>query len=91
LKWQKIVIYRFPEYLACGVVRSDVDFVANTLAFSGCNGEEYVEAYPRSKSASDASIPVGKGHCCPHNPDRRTFEYGRDFCSRSPGDRAKKN
>ena len=29
-----------------GVVRYDVDFAARTVACCGCNGEEYVEAYP---------------------------------------------
>lgn len=40
----------FPEFLAstwrAGVVRYDVDFAARTVAYLGCNGEEYVEAYP---------------------------------------------
>lgn len=40
----------FPEFLAAswraGVVRYDVDFLARTVAYYGCNGEEYVEAYP---------------------------------------------
>ncbi len=40
----------FPEFLAAswraGVVRYDVDFVARTVAYLGCNGEEYIEAYP---------------------------------------------
>ncbi len=40
----------FPEFLAAswraGVVRYDVDFAARTVAYFGCNGEEYVEAYP---------------------------------------------
>jgi uncharacterized protein YbcV (DUF1398 family) len=40
----------FPEFLAAswraGVVRYDVDFTARTIAYHGCNGEEYVEAYP---------------------------------------------
>src|SRR5271155_3531373 len=40
----------FPEFLAAtwrsGVVRYDVDFAARTVAYYGCNGEEYVEAYP---------------------------------------------
>jgi uncharacterized protein YbcV (DUF1398 family) len=40
----------FPEFLAAswraGVVRYDVDFGARTVAYYGCNGEEYVEAYP---------------------------------------------
>src|SRR5271154_7544887 len=40
----------FPEFLLAswraGVVRYDVDFRARTVAYYGCNGEEYVEAYP---------------------------------------------
>ncbi|HYK34325.1 hypothetical protein [Alloacidobacterium sp.] len=40
----------FPEFLAAswraGVVRYDVDFAARTVAYLGCNGEEYIEAYP---------------------------------------------
>ena len=40
----------FPEFLTAtwraGVVRYDVDFDARTVAYYGCNGEEYVEAYP---------------------------------------------
>ncbi len=40
----------FPEFLAAawraGVVRYDVDFAARTVSYCGCNGEEYVEAYP---------------------------------------------
>lgn len=40
----------FPEFLAAtwcaGVVRYEVDFAARTVAYGGCNGEEYVEAYP---------------------------------------------
>jgi uncharacterized protein YbcV (DUF1398 family) len=39
----------FPEFLAAswraGVVRYDVDFAARTVAYNGCNGERYVEAY----------------------------------------------
>jgi uncharacterized protein YbcV (DUF1398 family) len=29
-----------------GVVRYEVDFAARTVVYHGCNGEEYVEAYP---------------------------------------------
>jgi uncharacterized protein YbcV (DUF1398 family) len=29
-----------------GVVRYDVDFEKRTVSYYGCNGEEYVEAYP---------------------------------------------
>ena len=40
----------FPEFLAAswlaGVVRYDVDFEGRTVTYYGCNGEEYVEAYP---------------------------------------------
>ena len=40
----------FPEFLAAtwraGVVRYDVDFNARTVAYYGCNGEEYREEYP---------------------------------------------
>jgi uncharacterized protein YbcV (DUF1398 family) len=40
----------FAEFLAAswraGVVRYDVDFDARTVTYFGCNGEEYVEAYP---------------------------------------------
>ena len=40
----------FPEFLnaswRAGVVRYQVDFEARTVAYQGCNGEQYVEAYP---------------------------------------------
>jgi uncharacterized protein YbcV (DUF1398 family) len=40
----------FSEFLEAswraGVVRYDVDFTARTVAYYGCNGEEYLEAYP---------------------------------------------
>lgn len=40
----------FPEFLEAtwraGVVRYDVDFAARSVAYLGCNGEEYIEAYP---------------------------------------------
>jgi uncharacterized protein YbcV (DUF1398 family) len=40
----------FPEFLDAswhaGVVRYDVDFAARTIAYYGCNGEEYIEDYP---------------------------------------------
>ena len=40
----------FPEFLMAtwraGVVRYDVDFDGRTVAYYGCNGEQYVEAYP---------------------------------------------
>ena len=40
----------FPEFLEAswraGVVRYEVDFAARTVTYQGCDGEEYVEAYP---------------------------------------------
>jgi uncharacterized protein YbcV (DUF1398 family) len=43
----------FPEFLnatwQAGVVRYEVDFAARTVAYQGCNGEEYIEAYPEVK------------------------------------------
>lgn len=43
----------FPEFLAAswraGVVRYDVDFVARTVSYYGCNGEEYMEEYAAVK------------------------------------------
>ena len=40
----------FPEFLKAswdaGVVRYVVDFEARTVTYYGCDGEEYVEAYP---------------------------------------------
>ncbi len=40
----------FPEFLnaswRAGVVRYDVDLEARTVAYQGCNGEEYEENYP---------------------------------------------
>lgn len=43
----------FPQFLAhtwqAGVVRYEVDFAARTVAYYGCNGEEYIEAYPAVK------------------------------------------
>ncbi len=40
----------FPEFLTAswraGVVRYEVDFAAREVRYYGCNGEEYVEAYP---------------------------------------------
>jgi len=40
----------FPEFQEAawraGVVRYDVDFTARTVAYYGCNGEEYIETYP---------------------------------------------
>jgi uncharacterized protein YbcV (DUF1398 family) len=41
----------FPEFLAsswrAGCVRYDVDFIARTVTYYGCNGEEYTEHYPQ--------------------------------------------
>ena len=40
----------FPEFLdatwRAGVVRYDVDLEGRTVTYQGCNGEEYIEAYP---------------------------------------------
>jgi uncharacterized protein YbcV (DUF1398 family) len=40
----------FPQFLAAtwqaGVVRYDVDLEARTVAYQGCNGKGYIEAYP---------------------------------------------
>ena len=40
----------FAEFLEAswraGVVRYDVDLEARTVAYQGCNGEQYIEAYP---------------------------------------------
>ena len=40
----------FPEFLdaswRAGVVRYDVDLEARTVAYQGCNGEQYIETYP---------------------------------------------
>jgi uncharacterized protein YbcV (DUF1398 family) len=40
----------FPEFLMAswqaGVIRYDVDFIARTVTYYGCDGEEYVEGYP---------------------------------------------
>ncbi len=40
----------FPDFLAAawraGVVRYEVDFAERTVAYFGCNGEPYIEAYP---------------------------------------------
>jgi uncharacterized protein YbcV (DUF1398 family) len=40
----------FPQFLnaswRAGVVRYDVDLKARTVAYQGCSGEEYIEAYP---------------------------------------------
>lgn len=40
----------FPEFLEAswrsGVVSYDIDFASRTVAYYGCNGEVYTEAYP---------------------------------------------
>lgn len=40
----------FPEFLAAcwrsGVVRYECDFAGRTVAYYGCQGEEYIEDYP---------------------------------------------
>ncbi len=40
----------FPEFLAAswraGVLRYEVNFTARNVVYYGCNGEDYVEAYP---------------------------------------------
>jgi uncharacterized protein YbcV (DUF1398 family) len=40
----------FPEFLAAswraGVTRHNVDFAARTVAYYGCNEEQYIERYP---------------------------------------------
>lgn len=40
----------FPEFLdatwRAGIVQYDVDLIARTVSYFGCNGEEYVEEYP---------------------------------------------
>jgi len=40
----------FPEFLGAiwraGVVRYDVDMEARTVAYQGCDGEQYIESYP---------------------------------------------
>jgi uncharacterized protein YbcV (DUF1398 family) len=40
----------FPEFLPAswhaGVIRYDVDLNNRTVAYYGCNGEEYIESYP---------------------------------------------
>ncbi len=52
----------FPQFLEstwrAGVVRYDVDFAARTVAYFGCNGEEYVEAYPTPDYPALAAQPT---------------------------------
>jgi uncharacterized protein YbcV (DUF1398 family) len=54
----------FPEFLAAswgaGVVRYDVDFAARTVAYYGCNGEDYVETYPFVEVDSHLSPRCGQ-------------------------------
>ena len=33
-----------------GVIRFDVDFEARTVSYHGCNGEQYLEAYPSKET-----------------------------------------
>ena len=41
----------FPEFLADarGVVRSEVTFARRTVAYPGCNGDDYIETYPANE------------------------------------------
>jgi len=52
----------FPEFLEgswrAGVVRYDVDLEGRTVAYYGCNGEEYVEAYPAVKIDECGNTPL---------------------------------
>ena len=47
-----------PEFLEsswrAGVVRYEVDFASRTVTYVGCNGEEYVEAYPTPQILNNA-------------------------------------
>jgi uncharacterized protein YbcV (DUF1398 family) len=56
----------FPEFLdaswRAGVVRYDVDLEVRTVAYQGCNGEEYIEAYP---AVTVAGMGTGDGS---HDP-----------------------
>lgn len=55
----------FPEFLEAswraGVVRYDVDFAARTVAYFGCNGEEYIEAYPAVEIGDNAGLEYAEG------------------------------
>jgi uncharacterized protein YbcV (DUF1398 family) len=46
----------FPQFLdatwKAGIVRYDVDLEARTVAYQGCHGERYIEAYPAVNVAS---------------------------------------
>ena len=50
----------FPEFLdaswRAGVVSYYVDLEARTVAYQGCNGEEYIEAYPAVTVGSMLSV-----------------------------------
>lgn len=54
----------FPEFLEAswraGVVRYDVDFEARTVAYQGCNGEEYIEAYPAVTVAEQGAVRTNR-------------------------------
>ena len=46
----KSTLYEFLDASwRAGVVRYEVDFGARTVAYQGCGGEEYIEAYPTVK------------------------------------------
>src|SRR5580698_2601065 len=66
----------FPEFLAAswraGVVRYDVDFAARTVAYYGCNGEEYREDYP-AVEVSVRRIPEARRRCDCYNPMKFTL------------------
>ncbi len=55
----------FPEFLEAswraGVVRYEVDFAARTVAYFGCNGEEYIEAYPAVEIGYNAGLEYAVG------------------------------
>jgi len=51
----------FPEFLTAswraGVVRYDVNFTVRTVAYYGCHGEEYIEAYPAVDGIRPGHMP----------------------------------
>lgn len=55
----------FPDFLEAswraGVVRYEVDFAARTVAYFGCNGEEYIEAYPAVEIGDNAGLEYAVG------------------------------
>ncbi len=55
----------FPEFLEAswraGVVRYDVDFANRTVDYFGCNGEEYIEAYPAVEIGDNAGQEYAVG------------------------------